>query len=82
MSSSSDGDDWGVRPNPGCDVPLDEKQSASWQEIRHQRDVLVPNQQQASAAAPPVPATRSPMEFDPQLSRAVEVLKKRIETAP
>jgi carboxyl-terminal processing protease len=81
LSSSSDGNDWGVRPDAGCEVKLDDKQSATWQEIRHQRDILVPNQQQASAAAPPVPATRSPIEFDPQLSRAVEALKMRLPTA-
>jgi carboxyl-terminal processing protease len=81
MSASGDADDWGVRPNPQCEINLDDKQFARLLEIRHQRDVLVPHAEQASASAPPVPAARPPMEFDPQLERAVEVLKQRISAS-
>ncbi len=79
LSSSVDGDEWGVRPDPKCEVNLDEKQLAKWQEIRHQRDVsAVAGSQQAAASAPPVPSAHASLEFDLQLRRAVEVLKQKL----
>ena len=79
LSSSVDGDEWGVRPDPKCEVNLDEKQLARWQEIRHQRDVsAVAGAQQAAASAPPVPAPHASLEFDLQLRRAVEVIKQKL----
>jgi carboxyl-terminal processing protease len=83
LTTSSDQDAWGVQPDAGSEVKLDEKQIAKWQEVRHERDVLaVPNAKQAAASAPPVPAARSPLEFDPQLGRAVEILQQKIDAAP
>ena len=80
MSTSKETDEWGVKPDAGCEVKLDEKELTAWAEKRRERDVLpMPGDNQAAAASPSAePAIKSPAEFDPQLQRAVEVLEKKI----
>ncbi len=56
-------DDWGVSPDKGCEVPLDEAEFLRWQAWRAQRDV-----HQATGEKPFV---------DRQLQRAVECVEKK-----
>lgn len=70
LESSQDGDEWGVKPNAGFDVKLDDKATAQLFEERRKRDAI----RKPSAGAD----TGSPLEFDPQLQRAVEALIERI----
>ncbi|HEV3138384.1 MAG TPA: S41 family peptidase, partial [Pirellulales bacterium] len=84
LESSKATDEWGVKPDPEGEVPLDEKQSAAWQDKRRQRDVPA-SAHAPLAAAPtgaPLPAD-SPLEFDAQLERAVKIMKEKLsETSP
>ncbi|MBI3838832.1 MAG: hypothetical protein HY288_12985 [Planctomycetia bacterium] len=79
LSSSKETDEWGVKPDPAGEVPLDEKQSAAWQDKRRQRDVLPSTIAPLAAAATPAqPAVNSPVEFDSQLERAVKLLAAKL----
>lgn len=77
LDSSVADDEWGVKPTPGYEVKLDEKQTAAMEEKRRQRDV-VPTQ----APDKPAAVEGSPLEFDSQLQEAVEVLQKEIAAEP
>lgn len=77
LDSSAADDEWGVKPTPGYEVKLDEKQTATMEEKRRQRDV-VPTQKPGQPAA----VEGSPLEFDSQLKEAVEVLQKEIAAEP
>jgi carboxyl-terminal processing protease len=70
LESSEETDEWGVKPDVGNEVKLDEKQLNELVEKRRERDV--------PAAASPGQPDGSPLEFDPQLERAVRVLKQRV----
>ncbi len=90
MSTSKETDEWGVKPDAGCEVKLDEKERTAWAEKRRERDVLpMPGVKPAAvpitsaepaavASTSAEPASKSPTEFDPQLQRAVEVLQQKI----
>lgn len=65
---SKETDEWGVKPDPGLEVPQTDKQLEKWMEYRHKRDVVQPQ----SISTPP------DLEADPQLGRAIEALKKRL----
>jgi carboxyl-terminal processing protease len=82
LESSKDQDDWGVKPDSGCEVVLDDKQTKLWMEQRHERDVVNGT---GFSAGEPLPEIKSglPVDFDPQLKRAVEVMKDKVtsETA-
>lgn len=73
LESSQDGDEWGVRPNPGMEVKLGDKELAELVERRRARDV-VPAQRLSPGDPAAAGSAVSPVEFDPQLKRAVEVL--------
>jgi len=77
LESSEADDEWGVKPTPGYEVKLDEKQTASMEERRRQRDV-VQQRSPGDAAA----AGENPLEFDPQLKRAVESLEEKLKKQP
>lgn len=62
-------DDWGVSPDKGCAVPLDEKEFLRWQAWRARRDV-----QQAVGEAKTPPGEKP--FVDRQLQRAVECVEK------
>jgi carboxyl-terminal processing protease len=78
LESSAADDEWGVKPTPGYAVKLDDRQTATLEEQRRKRDVVpysAPDQ-----PAPPV--TGSPVDFDPQLQKAVEALKEKLKSEP
>ncbi|MEX0677793.1 MAG: S41 family peptidase [Pirellulales bacterium] len=77
LESSQDEDEWGVKADPGCELKLDDKQTGELLEQRRQRDVV--HSVGYSPGEPvPAPPAGSPADFDPQLTRAVEVLKERL----
>jgi carboxyl-terminal processing protease len=76
LESSRDKDEWGVKPDPGCEAKLDEKQFVDLLEKRRRRDVPVANQSPGNPASDK--GADSPLEFDSQLKRAVEVLDETI----
>ncbi len=77
LESSKESDEWGVQPDANCRVKLDEKQTAEMLDKRRQRDV-VPRSGTSPGEEPPAAQAGSPVDFDPQLLRAVEVLKQRM----
>jgi carboxyl-terminal processing protease len=72
LESSAERDEWGVKPDPGCEAKLDDKQFAELVEKRRRRDAP------ASRSPGDASADESPLQFDPQLKRAVEVLEERL----
>jgi carboxyl-terminal processing protease len=77
LQSSTDEDEWGVKADPDCEVKLDKQQAVDVLEKRHQRDVVYGGGFSPGEAAP-APPDGSPVDFDPQLRRAVEVLKQKL----
>lgn len=76
---AKEADDWGVRPDQGFEVKLDEAQVRRLVEERHNRDVLRPQRSDKSSAADGALIADPP--FDPQLDRAVEYLKSKLGDA-
>jgi carboxyl-terminal processing protease len=69
LRQATDKDDWGVRPDKGCEVMLTDKEAARWRAWRTRRDVF------HSAANP---LTKDDKTFvDRLLLRAVQWLEKR-----
>jgi len=66
LRNAGDKDEWGVRPDEGCQVVLDAEESAKWRLWRQQRDICKPN----GAPKPAEPFV------DRQLMRAVEYVEK------
>jgi carboxyl-terminal processing protease len=80
LTSSTQSDDWGVRPDPGCEVKFDEKQAANWIEGRRQREAR-PAAAPVTAGDPPTdpgPRADAGQRFDPQLQRAIDVLNAKL----
>lgn len=65
-------DEWGVHPDPGCEVKLEKEQFERLIEDRRRRDIVRRQGQTVDLIPPRDPAV------DPQLQRAVEQLEKRI----
>ncbi len=78
VSGATEDDAWGVMPNEGMNVPLTDEQFAQLHRYRAERDVYAPPE---TAAAPPEPPSETPLENDPQLRRAVEVLQETLATS-
>jgi carboxyl-terminal processing protease len=66
LRNAGDKDEWGVRPDEGCEVVLDATELAKWRLWRQQRDIYKPN----GAPKPAEPFV------DRQLMRAVEYVEK------
>ena len=65
--------DWGVKPNPGFEVNLDDEAYIAWLRGRANRDSLPLGTEPAEGKDPPPPYT------DPVLQRAVEALQKQLD---
>jgi carboxyl-terminal processing protease len=78
LESSIADDEWGVKPSAGHEVKLDDKQTATMEELRRRRDVLP----QVSPGEAPAGASDTPLDFDPQLKAAVELLQKELKKTP
>ncbi len=75
LESSIADDEWGVKPSPGHEVKLDQKETGAMEERRRRRDVLPPMSPGESPAGP----IDSPLDFDPQLKAAVELLQNELQ---
>ena len=67
---AKDQETWGVQPDPGFDVPVDEEQFAEMVRKRHQGDVIRSSPATGEAEEPAEPASQS----DPQLQKALAAL--------
>jgi carboxyl-terminal processing protease len=76
-------DQWGVQPNDGYEVKLDDAAFTRMMQDRRQRDVILPHDDNPDASESIAEASEvdegEPVEVDSQLSRAVEYL---IEVMP
>jgi carboxyl-terminal processing protease len=68
---SKDEDPWGVSPDEGCLVAMDDKQFTAWLEERRRRDVVY-----SPGKSPAERTVGDATDFDPVLKRAVELLEK------
>jgi carboxyl-terminal processing protease len=66
-------DDWGVTPDPGFEVELDEAQLAKLLSARFRRDINRSNHQDA-----PPEKGQAYVDLDPQLAKAVEYLEQTL----
>ncbi len=76
MSTSAESDDWGVKPDANGEVKLDEKQTVRLLDGRRQRDRRP--DEPVTGDSPPAAVPTNPLEFDPQLKRAVELLEQEL----
>jgi carboxyl-terminal processing protease len=67
VKAAKETDEWGVRPDPGYDLPLTEQDETKRREARSERDAFRPG-----ADAEPAPP------LDPQLAKAVEYLEAKL----
>ena len=83
LSSSKEGDEWGVKPDAGCEVKLDERQRADFVEqarkLDHAPRVGTSSVVESAEKTSP-PMTR--VEVDRQLQRAVEVMREKLAPTP
>jgi carboxyl-terminal processing protease len=77
-AESKEQDDWGVRPDEGCLVKMDDKQIEVWHRQRRIRDVTPTAGVSGADTQPAAPAVTSPLEFDPALRKACEVLDAKL----
>ena len=75
LESSKRTDEWGVKPDSGCEVPLSKEQLADWQELRQKRDVI-----RAKTTLTEADENNLPYSSDSQLMRTIESLEQEIET--
>ena len=67
-------DDWGVTPNEGYEVEVDEEQFAKLLSARLRRDVYKPNYENGSSSEDDL----SDPQVDPQLAKAVQYAEAAI----
>jgi carboxyl-terminal processing protease len=83
LSTSQETDEWGVKPDPGCEVKLDEKQTADFVEQSRKFDLMpLGNGSPTAEAASTKPAATSRVQVDRQLERALQVLQEKLSPMP
>ncbi len=78
LESSKKSDEWGVKPNPQCEVKLSSEEFGKWEQRRRQRDVIGPESGRASEDS----GSTKPQDLqadDPQLQKAIECLDHEIQ---
>jgi carboxyl-terminal processing protease len=72
--------DWGVQPDVGCEVVLDDEALKRWSRSRRERERYT---HPRPSPHPPEPQTENGAEvsFDPQLDRAIEHLQRKVIAA-
>lgn len=74
---ATDADQWGVRPNEGFEVPLDDQQRRERIRVRRERDAV-----HRHGYPPEVPRGEAYWQTDPPLLRAVEHLRGVLDQRP
>jgi carboxyl-terminal processing protease len=77
-STSREADEWGVKPDATCEVKLDEKQTAQWEDAVRQSGLQPTAAAARSDAAPAQDAADARLDHDLQLKRALEVLDEKL----
>jgi carboxyl-terminal processing protease len=67
MPTDTEGDPWGVKPDPGFEVPVDNEQYMLWRKYRYRRDLLGPRQEGSLAE-----------QFDEQDGKLPETFKDEV----
>ncbi len=76
FKQSKDSHTWGVTPDEGCQVTMDEKQTNDWLKKRRARDVVRSPAERVDTES----VRGDAAEFDPALRRAIEVLDEMLGT--
>jgi carboxyl-terminal processing protease len=86
---AKESDEWGVLPDPGYEVKLDDKEQAAFIEYRRKRDILLVNHavKPKEAGRPAAAEVKAPDEpksdfVDRQLQKALEYLGGELAKAP
>ncbi len=77
-SDADESDDWGVSPNEGYEVEIDEEQLAKLLSARFRRDIQQRNHEDDSSGDD----DRADPVVDPQLAKAIEYIKQAAESNP
>ena len=64
-------DEWGVSPDEGLEVPFSDDEYVEWAQDRQERDMI-------SRANKPKEPNTDPLEHDPQLRKALEVVEAKV----
>jgi carboxyl-terminal processing protease len=78
LSTSKDDDPWGVQPDEGGEVKLDPQQTTAMEEARLARDGRKVPQPSGNDAPSAGAAPATALEFDPQLKRAFEIMRRQL----
>jgi carboxyl-terminal processing protease len=79
MPGDTDADPWGVKPDEGFDVPMDDEQYLLWRKYRYRRDLLGPRQEGSLAEQFDEQDGRLPENFtDEALEQAAGYLQSQI----
>lgn len=78
--SAKETDEWGVKPDPGYEVKLDQSERDQYQLYRRDRDILDTNP--SAKPADPAVSSDKPAFVDRQLQKAVEYLTSELAKAP
>jgi carboxyl-terminal processing protease len=79
MPGDTEADPWGVRPDEGFDVPMDDEQYLLWRKYRYRRDILGPRQEGSLAEQFDEQDGRLPESFtDEVLDLATGYLQSKI----
>ncbi len=79
MPGDTDADPWGVKPDEGFDVPMDDEQYLLWRKYRYRRDLLGPRQEGSLAEQFDEQDGKLPENFtDEALEQAAGYLQSQI----
>ncbi|MCG8450612.1 MAG: hypothetical protein MI725_13670 [Pirellulales bacterium] len=80
MPGDTEADPWGVKPNPGLEVVLDQQEHRQWQQYRSRRDLLGNPRGKALVQQLDEQYGQLPETFrDRALDRAVEYLQDQLK---
>jgi carboxyl-terminal processing protease len=71
-------DDWGVRPNEGYAIWLEDKELSDLVRIRRERDILKKPKPEAPTPEAPTPEAKDPEFVDRQLAKALDYLRETL----
>lgn len=79
MPGNTDADPWGVKPDEGFEVPMDDEQYLLWRKYRYRRDILGPRQEGSLAEQFDEQEGKLPESFkDEALDLAAKYLQEKL----
>lgn len=76
-TTSTEADEWGVRPNPDLEVRLTDDEMRAVNEDRARRDAIRPSGEALPGGTSP--AATVPPRYDPQLDKALDYLRQKLD---